>query len=291
MFSHWSSPLLLRFCLFLFCTFMFLQLCVSVFIGSCSAPFQSFSGSSPLSLSACCCSRYSFLPSSAFFLVLRLLLLFPLSPGFPHAAASSAPSSLSPLLPLEASPAASYYSAMAPFIHFCGFSGGGSSDFYSALPCGFCYFSCPVFPRIRHFSLLCFLGQLALSLSPPLCASLRFSSLRLRFLLCCYTWLSLSLYCFLLSLRHSDLRFPSRRGLPLGRVRVCWGFSLSQFSGLLPVLVSLSLGLRSVPLLLRVSGSSSDVIAFLDGPSFLWCSIWLWCPVPFLCLFPCHYPS
>ena len=56
--------------------------------------------------------------------------------------------------------------------------------------------------------------------------------------------------------------------------------SFSRFSGLLPVVVSLSLGLRSVPLLLRVSGSSSDVIAFWDGSCFTWCSIWLWCLVP-----------
>ena len=56
--------------------------------------------------------------------------------------------------------------------------------------------------------------------------------------------------------------------------------SFSHFSWLLPVLVSLSLGLRSVPLLLRVSGSSSDVIAFWEWSSFAWCSIWLWCRVP-----------
>ena len=131
--------------------------------------------------------------------------LFPLSPGFPHAAASSAPSSLSPLLPLVASPAASYYSAVAPFIHFCSFSGGGSSGFYSSLPCVFCSFSCPVFHRIRRFSSLCFLGQLPLSLS-PLCASLRFSLLRLQFLLCCYTWLSLGVstaFCCLCLVRIS----------------------------------------------------------------------------------------
>ena len=40
-------------------------------------------------------------------------------------------------------------------------------------------------------------------------------------------------------LPRSDLRFPSQRGLPLGRVRVCCVLSLSRFSGLLHAVVSI----------------------------------------------------
>ena len=206
-----------------------------------------------------------------------------LSPCFPHVAASSAPSSFSQLLPLVVSPAASCYSVVAPIIHFCGFSGGGSSGFYSALPCIFCLFSCPVFHRIHRFSPLCFLGQLALVfVSPPLCASLRFSSLQLWFLLCCYAWLSLGVstaFCCLCIVRISgSLRDMVSLWDESGFAEV--SLSFSRFSGLLPVVVSLSLGLHPVPLLLCVSGSSSYVIAFWVGSCFTWCSIWLWCLVP-----------
>ena len=55
---------------------------------------------------------------------------------------------------------------------------------------------------------------------------------------------SLALFCVtilvsMVLLPRSDLQFPSRCGLPLGRVRDCCGLCVSRFSGLLHVVVSL----------------------------------------------------
>ena len=189
----------------------------------------------------CCCFSFSFVNCSCCLLyssVLSALAPFVSAPLFPHAAVPGTPSCLLPHFFLFCScyfsfSSFSWFSACCGFVcsrqSFYAFASCGVSGCFLLFCCGsfssflhflrrrffrflfcpslrFCSFSCPVLRRIRRFSSLCVLRQLALSLSPPLCASSRFSSLRLRFLLCCYTWLSLGVspaFCCLFLVRIS----------------------------------------------------------------------------------------
>ena len=101
------------------------------------------------------------------------------------------------------------------------------------------------------------------------------SSLRLRFFLrwsalLCFVWH----YGSLVLLTHSNLRFPLRRGLPLGRVRVataCFlGFEVPACDGILSVFVS-----APFLCLFHIWNSLSDVLARWVASGFLWCSVWL----------------
>ena len=138
------------------------------------------------SFSVCCGSRCSFQPSSAFFCMLRLQLLLPVFLlVFPHAAASTAPSSFSPRFPLAASPAASRTFAVTPVILLV----EGSPD---AVPPG----------SLGSWLSLCLLLL-------KLC--LRFSLLRLRCILSRYALLSFEccyyfMWCFCLVRVSGSLR-------------------------------------------------------------------------------------
>ena len=229
------------------------------------------------SFSARCGSRYSFLPFSAFFLVLRLLLLFLifllvfrmlrlrlLPPVFLSFSLLWHLWLLLGLLlwlllflvagSLEAVPQGS----ILPFLAFLLFLLSGLSQGSS--------FFITLFPGAAG----------SVSVSPPLCASLRFSSLRLRLLLCCYAWLSLGVStALLLFLPRSDLGFPSLTWSPFGTSQDWVRFlSLSldsQGCFLLwyPFLWVSILFLSSF----MSRGSSSDVISFWVGSCFTWCSV------------------
>ena len=76
-------------------------------------------------------------------------------------------------------------------------------------------------------------------------------------------------------LTRSDLRFPSRRGLPLGRVRgtttsVSLVFEVTACGGIHSVFVS-----APFLCLVRILSSLSDVFAHWVASGFLWCSVQL----------------
>ena len=153
------------------------------------------------SFSACCSSGCSFLPSSAFFRMLRLRLLLPVFLlVFPHAAASTAPSSLSQRFPLAASPAAFLAFAVPPVVLLVEGSPNAAPQGSVCTSLHFLLFLIVrTFAAFFRFSSVCFLGQLAL----PLCLlllmlCLRFSSLQLRFVLSQYTLLSVKCRCYYL---------------------------------------------------------------------------------------------
>ena len=70
-------------------------------------------------------------------------------------------------------------------------------------------------------------------------------------------------------LTRSALRFPLRRGLPLGRVKSCCSLCSLNFQGDFMWWYPFCVGLSSVPL----PGSLIDVFALWVASAFLWCSV------------------
>ena len=155
------------------------------------------------SFSACCGSGCSFLPYSAFFRMLQLLLLVILL-VFPHAADSSAASSLFPRFALAASPAASGLLLWLLFFLVAGSPEAVPPGSLLHFPTFLLFPIAQTFTGFLCFSSLCSSGSwLSIYVSSSLYFVLRFSSLRLRFILSWYTLLSLEccsyfLWCFCL---------------------------------------------------------------------------------------------
>ena len=169
-------------------------------------------------------------------------------------------------------------------LFICGFSGGSSSGFYSALPCisalslvwsytGFVVFFIALFPRaagsVFVSSSLCFFEVFFAPASvPPLLLYLAILGVSTAFCCLCLVRISVSLLDVVSLWDESgfvEVSLSFSLFLSLLRVVSCFGI---PFFG--PLFFSSPSRLRS----------SSDVIAFWDGSSFTWYAIWLWCLVP-----------
>ena len=154
--------------------------------------------------------------------------------------------------PHAASPATPFAFGTAPVIFLAVPRGSGAS-----IPCVYTRFLSSGFRRMLSFTIGLFPQAVFSPLVSPPRACLRCSSIWLRFL---FSRSALPYLCnkivSLVLMTLSNLRFPSRRGLPLGRVRVAVASVLSVFGvtscgGILSVLISASfLGFVSSSVLL-----------------------------------------
>ena len=215
MFSHWSSPQLLRFCFFLFCTFMFLQVFVSVFISVYSALFQSFSGF--LASLFFRTLRFPVLLPTFFRIILFFFFLSCCGCYFSFSSFSWFSASCGFVCSLQSFSAFASCGVSGCFILFC------CGSFYSFLPFPWRRFLRFLFCPSLHFLLFLLSGlsqdsSFFIALFPRAAGSVFVSSYLCFFEvfvalaavppLLLYLAIFRCLYCFLLSLPHSELRFP-----------------------------------------------------------------------------------